>query len=34
MPTIDVLDSAMYYEDTGSGTPLVFLFGSFTARAR
>ena len=28
MPTINVLDSAMYYEDSGSGTPLVFLHGS------
>lgn len=28
MPTIDVLDSTMYYEDTGNGTPLVFLHGN------
>jgi haloalkane dehalogenase len=31
MPTIDVLDSAMYYEDAGSGTPLVFLHGNPTS---
>ena len=28
MPTINVLDSAMYDEDRGSGIPLVFLHGS------
>ncbi|WP_214108532.1 haloalkane dehalogenase [Acrocarpospora catenulata] len=28
MPVIDVLDSTMYYEDTGSGTPVVFLHGN------
>ncbi|WP_219417793.1 haloalkane dehalogenase [Pseudonocardia nigra] len=28
MPAIDVLDSTMYYEETGSGTPLVFLHGN------
>ncbi|MCP3821352.1 haloalkane dehalogenase [Streptomyces sp. A3M-1-3] len=28
MPTIDVLDSTMYYEDSGSGTPFVFLHGN------
>jgi haloalkane dehalogenase len=28
VPTINVLDSAMYYEDTGGGTLLVFLHGS------
>lgn len=28
MPTIDVLNSTMYYEDTGSGTPFVFLHGN------
>jgi haloalkane dehalogenase len=31
MPTIDVLDSTMYYEETGSGTPLVFLHGNPTS---
>ena len=31
MPTINVLDSAMYYEDSGSGTPLVFLHGSLAS---
>ncbi|MEU7877476.1 haloalkane dehalogenase [Microbispora bryophytorum] len=28
MPSIDVLDSAMYYEETGSGAPFVFLHGN------
>ncbi|WP_232839715.1 haloalkane dehalogenase [Nocardia aurea] len=28
MPTIDVLDSSMHYEEAGSGTPLVFLHGN------
>jgi haloalkane dehalogenase len=28
MPTVEVLDSTMYYEDMGSGTPLVFLHGN------
>ncbi|MEZ0071709.1 haloalkane dehalogenase [Planotetraspora sp. GP83] len=28
MPVIDVLDSTMYYEETGSGTPFVFLHGN------
>jgi haloalkane dehalogenase len=28
MPTIDVLDSSMYYEDQGSGTPIVLLHGN------
>ncbi|MFB9908530.1 haloalkane dehalogenase [Allokutzneria oryzae] len=28
MPTTDVLDSTMYYEDQGSGTPFVFLHGN------
>ncbi|MET7439989.1 haloalkane dehalogenase [Streptomyces sp. NPDC004082] len=28
MPTIDVLDSTMYYEDLGSGTPVVLLHGN------
>jgi len=31
MPTIDVLDSTMYYEETGSGTPIVFLHGNPTS---
>jgi haloalkane dehalogenase len=31
MPTINVLDSTMYYEDTGSATPLVFLHGNPTS---
>jgi haloalkane dehalogenase len=31
MPTVDVLDSTMYYEETGSGTPLVFLHGNPTS---
>lgn len=28
MPTIDVIDSSIYYEETGSGTPLVLLHGN------
>ncbi len=28
MPSIDVLDSAMYHEETGSGAPFVFLHGN------
>ncbi|MEV4322643.1 haloalkane dehalogenase [Microbispora rosea] len=28
MPSIDVLDSAIYYEETGSGAPFVFLHGN------
>jgi haloalkane dehalogenase len=28
MPTIDVLDSAIHYLDTGTGTPIVFLHGN------
>ncbi|MFI7041495.1 haloalkane dehalogenase [Microbispora rosea] len=28
MPSIDVLDSEMYYEETGSGAPFVFLHGN------
>ena len=28
MPDIDVLDSSMFYEDSGSGIPLVFLHGN------
>jgi haloalkane dehalogenase len=28
MPTIDVLDSVMYYEDSGEGAPVVFLHGN------
>jgi haloalkane dehalogenase len=28
MPTIDVLDSAIHYEETGTGTPLVLLHGN------
>ncbi|WP_214409252.1 haloalkane dehalogenase [Sphaerisporangium fuscum] len=28
MPEIDVLDSTMYYEETGAGTPFVFLHGN------
>ena len=31
MPTIDLLDSTLYYEDAGSGTPLVFLHGNPTS---
>jgi haloalkane dehalogenase len=31
MPTIDVLDSTMYFEDLGSGTPFVFLHGNPTS---
>jgi haloalkane dehalogenase len=31
MPTIDVLDSTMFYEQAGSGTPLVFLHGNPTS---
>ena len=28
MPDIDLLDSTIHYEDTGSGTPIVFLHGN------
>ncbi|WP_395110897.1 haloalkane dehalogenase [Actinomadura sp. SCN-SB] len=28
MPTIDVLDSTMYYEESGAGAPFVFLHGN------
>lgn len=28
MPDIDLLDSTVHYEDTGSGTPIVFLHGN------
>ena len=28
MPIVDVLDSTMFYHETGSGTPLVFLHGN------
>ncbi|HZM78783.1 MAG TPA: haloalkane dehalogenase [Candidatus Limnocylindrales bacterium] len=28
MPIIDVLDSSMHYEETGGGTPIVFLHGN------
>jgi haloalkane dehalogenase len=28
MPDIELLDSAIHYEDTGSGTPIVFLHGN------
>lgn len=28
MPEIDILDSTIHYEDTGSGTPIVFLHGN------
>jgi haloalkane dehalogenase len=28
MPTIEVLDSTMFYEDAGDGTPFVFLHGN------
>jgi haloalkane dehalogenase len=31
MPTIDVLDSTIYYEDRGTGTPFVFLHGNPTS---
>ncbi|GAB2718414.1 haloalkane dehalogenase [Kitasatospora kifunensis] len=31
MPTINVLDSTMYYEETGAGTPIVFLHGNPTS---
>ncbi len=31
MPTIDVLDSTMFYEDAGTGTPFVFLHGNPTS---
>jgi haloalkane dehalogenase len=31
MPTIDVLGSTMYYEETGTGVPLVFLHGNPTS---
>ena len=28
MPTIDVLDSTIHYEETGAGVPIVFLHGN------
>jgi haloalkane dehalogenase len=28
MPDLDILDSTIHYEDTGSGTPIVFLHGN------
>ncbi|MFC0114301.1 haloalkane dehalogenase [Kibdelosporangium aridum] len=28
MPTVEVLDSTMYYEETGTGLPMVFLHGN------
>ncbi|MFC6898833.1 alpha/beta fold hydrolase [Nonomuraea dietziae] len=28
MPSIDVLDSSIHYEDSGSGAPIVFLHGN------
>jgi haloalkane dehalogenase len=31
MPTIDVLDSTIFYEDEGAGTPFVFLHGNPTS---
>ena len=31
MPDIEVLDSTIHYEDTGSGTPIVFLHGNPTS---
>ena len=31
MPTVDVLDSTMYYEQVGAGVPLVFLHGNPTS---
>ena len=31
MPDLDVLDSVMFYQDTGTGTPLVFLHGNPTS---
>jgi len=31
MPVIDVLDSTMFYEDAGAGTPFVFLHGNPTS---
>ena len=31
MPTLDVLDSTMYYEEMGGGSPLVFLHGNPTS---
>jgi haloalkane dehalogenase len=31
MPEIEVLDSTMFYEDTGAGTPFVFLHGNPTS---
>jgi haloalkane dehalogenase len=31
MPTIDVLDSTMFYEETGAGIPIVFLHGNPTS---
>jgi hypothetical protein len=27
MPTIDVLDSTLFYEDVGTGVPVVYLLG-------
>ena len=31
MPMIDVLDSTMFYEEVGAGTPIVFLHGKPTS---
>jgi haloalkane dehalogenase len=31
MPSIDVLDSTIFHEDAGSGTPFVFLHGNPTS---
>jgi haloalkane dehalogenase len=31
MPSIDVLNSTMFYEDSGTGTPIVFLHGNPTS---
>ena len=31
MPTIQVLDATMHYEERGSGTPFVFLHGNPTS---
>ena len=32
MPDVPVLDSTMYYEDQGDGTPVVLLHGNPTSR--
>jgi haloalkane dehalogenase len=31
MPDLPVLDSTMHYQDSGTGTPLVFLHGNPTS---